>query len=351
MVLRSTWDAPNLDVILASDLHIGVHAAPAATAQAFAAVLEWANASGATHAVLLGDTFDIDIVETDNGSIAQAVEKLSRINSKNRWFGEAVDSFSARGGSVTLVPGNHDAILRMFPARVPDRVAARLPQASIEPWSVYVDGLMYAEHGHQLHDLQAFAAWLAQEEIPSPLPIGALLDKRRGGRITTARCLRLALRHLAWRGSAAASGLHASYEKGPLADFSDTHQIPADIVRVADRLPRSTGARMALDLARRRLMPADRALPRSTYLLAAAEELAAAAQTGGARLPFVVFGHSHEPVIRDLQSTTYLNTGWWPPDGGHFVRVSREGSQVRAWLLRSERGRAPMVEGSRSVTL
>ncbi len=129
---------------------------------------------GATDLVLNGDVFDLwqaqgpDCVagrEIHLGCTeAEALERLDRILDAHPVEIAALSAFARRGTNrVIVVPGDRDAAL-LFPS-LADRVGAaldapgRIEVASRGYW-VSDDGLMYAEHGHQIGgDPYRLAAW------------------------------------------------------------------------------------------------------------------------------------------------------------------------------------------------
>ena len=133
--------------------------------------------AGKTDLILNGDTFELwqslqndcvysskDLGCTEN----DALNRFRRIASAHRAEFEAIRSFAAAGSnSVVIVPGNHDAAL-MFPrvaAEVLKAIGAPTDRVKISAVGYWVspDGLLYAEHGHQIgNDVNLFTKW------PSP---------------------------------------------------------------------------------------------------------------------------------------------------------------------------------------
>ncbi len=124
-----------------------------------------------TEIVFNGDTFDFDAVFSAPPGVEAppiglppssegSVYKMRRIIEDHPLFFDTLAWFLGRGNRATFVMGNHDRELT-FPevqevlrqalaARAPigtgEQVAAAV---SVEPWFLYVPGVLYAEHGQQ----------------------------------------------------------------------------------------------------------------------------------------------------------------------------------------------------------
>lgn len=129
---------------------------------------------GRTDLILNGDTFelwqslehDCKYANTDLGCTeAEAVRRVRRVLSEHKGELDALSDFASSGeNTVTIVPGNHDAAL-LFPAvaravlgafRAP---SGRVKVAAEGHW-ISRDGLVYAEHGHQIgEEVNRFHGW------------------------------------------------------------------------------------------------------------------------------------------------------------------------------------------------
>lgn len=136
---------------------------------------------GATDVVLNGDTFDL--LQASDGacrggpdagcSEAEALARLERVLAAHGAEVAALAAFAAEGGNrLVLVPGEHDAAL-LFPA-VGRRAAAAFSAApgrvsvAEEGYWRSADGLIHAEHGHQIeYRADRFADW------PAPFTTGS----------------------------------------------------------------------------------------------------------------------------------------------------------------------------------
>ena len=181
--VRADAGSPRTIVII-SDLHLGVGKDPATGswhafedfrwAPEFARFLAAVNeaGSGRTDLVLNGDTFELwqslrdDCTVADVGcSEADARRRIDHVIAQHRDEMDALAGFARAGeNTVTIIPGNHDAAL-LFPAvaaAVVDALAVPAPRVRVEPrgsWSS-PDGLVYAEHGHQIgHEVNRFEGW------------------------------------------------------------------------------------------------------------------------------------------------------------------------------------------------
>ncbi len=142
--------------------------------------------------IILGDLFDVPRVNlgwqprNPDEALHAVLAKLSRIIEGHPEIFAALARFGATGYPIHLVPGNHD-----LPIMCPDvsswlasSLSALVPHGEtltirVHPWIVYEPGLLYAEHGHQYHDINHHPALLTQA-MPSAWlgqqPIGAAFD-------------------------------------------------------------------------------------------------------------------------------------------------------------------------------
>ena len=141
-----------------------------------------ADVGAPTDLVLNGDTFDL--LQAGDGtcahddpdlgcSEAEALARLDRVLAAHRGEVAALAAFAAAGDNrLVLVPGDHDAAL-LFPAvgrRAVEAFAAapgRVRVAGDGYWRS-ADGLIHAEHGHQIeHRADRFERWPAPFETRS----------------------------------------------------------------------------------------------------------------------------------------------------------------------------------------
>lgn len=125
--------------------------------------------------LLLGDIFELPggflrsrrrpgylIVE-----LADLLERVERIAAAHPEVFASLGCFMAEGGTVHIVPGNHDPALAI-PEVVEGLVAAIAgfgwavqsvrDQLTVHPGAFHLPGELHAQHGNQLHDMNAFAS-------------------------------------------------------------------------------------------------------------------------------------------------------------------------------------------------
>ena len=159
-------------LVIVSDLHLGggLRAATWGDAfrdeftddQAFSDFLCWLTKRPPSRLVFLGDTFDflrVPVTSTRTGlfarSDAEAVAQLDQIAAAHPTVFKALSAMLAAGVHVDFVSGNHDA--ELIRSAVQKRLCALLgTQVRFHPWLLYIPGLLYAEHGHHHHDINAF---------------------------------------------------------------------------------------------------------------------------------------------------------------------------------------------------
>lgn len=354
------------DVVLVSDLHVADGSdrdgfrRDASFSRFIDGLRRRTGADGQTRRlVFLGDFLDFGRVTpiARGASVSRLpLDKLDRMVAAHPAVFAALRRLLADGIAVDVVAGNHDVELAR--PDVQAGLTAFLAGAGgsalcFHRWQLYLPGLLYAEHGHQYHDVNAFSTvvepWSAGPDGPAEVTIGAVLDRH---------------------GHAGPPGRHAALATG--------------VVGAAARLvdPRRARRRTAY---RRRVLPAHarteglspstairldelsaqyvRAMPRRLADKALASfigrgrspalhdmERAASAIHGilaaeGAAVPFYVFGHTHRPgrwlILGGGPPAFCLNTGTWSSRGGRadgrptFVKVSATGAgpiaSVEAW--------------------
>ncbi len=315
-------NAPAL--VIVSDLHLGGGLQAGSWGRGFsdefaddhefADFLGWLSARRECRLVFLGDAFDflrVPVTGARTGlfarSDAEAVAQLDMIAAAHPAVVRALSAALAAGVRVDFVSGNHDAEL-IRPA-VRERLCTLLGAAvGFVSWILYIPGVLYAEHGHHHHDINAFARPLCPYA-------------RKGGRLERPPAAWLGdLRRIAagpgrwWRDAAAglpgraAASRRASY----LADLLPSHAaeigLPAGVLaelhRLASFSPLGAGRRLAAKPFRRGgghgYLPASAA---AVHALLARNQLA---------VPFYAFGHTHAAMRLPLGlNAWYLNSGTW----------------------------------------
>jgi UDP-2,3-diacylglucosamine pyrophosphatase LpxH len=347
--------------------------------------------------VVVGDMLDLTRVEPQlpHGTAVDAsIRRLDQIALAHaRLFG-TLGLFVSAGGHLDMVIGNHDLDLahRDIQQRFVDCLGLSLvgtepSRVRFHNWFLYERGVVYAEHGHRFHDINAVRVPDGRDvpsvHTPADVPLAAFLDAfgsalRAGGSpgrramdfgtLTGALIARMAA-----QGAPPADGITqapgSSLRAAALPDLDDdaivaiealSARIGVDTaVRVANTIigppmrllaGGAIGsifrgralARAGISLAvvgalatfvreRRSLWPP----PRSTaYAVEGAKQLQRVMETAGSAVPFYVLGHTHVPSLLALdlrgKRATYLNTGSWLGSAGGkgypFVRITQTGT-------------------------
>jgi hypothetical protein len=339
--------------------------------------------------VVLGDMLDLTRLEArvaPIGTVAASIERLGLIADAHSEIFGALGRFMSAGGQVDLVVGNHDldlahpAVQNLFIARLGlpshESVATRI---SFHRWFLYLNNVVYAEHGHRYHDINVVPVPSDRDvpgvHAPSEVPLAAYLDsslrtmRARGSRRTLARDLATLTWSLVARTARHDSSRQVRAlpsEGSRLRDAADPGLDGAALVAI-DALSAHLGAATAVRIGRTILGPPLRLVlpygaaagllglvlrgtpfvrpavalataaalatlvrsrrhfwppPRSTsYALDAAEDLRRTLDSLGFAVPIFVLGHTHMPALVELHGpgtrATYLNTGSWSaPDRG-----------------------------------
>ncbi len=255
----------------------------------------------------------------------------------------------ASGVPLTLIVGNHDLGITF------GSVHARLAEAlgpgtlTVYPWFVFQAGRVYAEHGHQHHDINALLRPLkpmlegAPRALEAPLAVvlEAGLRQMRATRSpgTGASVVRAGLAwaelgsaltaHLARLSSRARRRLRSRYRRTVLPSFAPAIGLPPELLVALDQISNPSAAgivsRLAVKAARGLLArPRDGAAGTrwsavaardASYLLHAAATIDSVLARDGRGVPNYVFGHSHLGESKLLPSGAhYLNPGAWGDD-------------------------------------
>ncbi len=333
--------------------------------------------------LLLGDIFDFPrarmaVLRTQAGRPDPPIDidavGLNRIAEGHPRVFEALAATVSSGADLDIVPGNHDIEL-MHPAirdelkRLLARFGAeaeKVDHIGFHPWIYYVPGVLYAEHGHQYHDINSFDALLYPRNSLSGakgLPVGAALDEfvlelrerfdrtRRdltGSNPTTptlrqairgrpslalttlplqVRFISAVLRHLAFS-PGRRSNQRAAYREAVLRPYAAELGLSYETVVAIDELAAGSAmglrSRLAATLVaepvRRRWRRAEpegsaRETRRARYLHRAALAVHDILRAGGKNVPYVIFGHAHlaesRPLVGPEPVPAYLNPGSW----------------------------------------
>jgi UDP-2,3-diacylglucosamine pyrophosphatase LpxH len=294
--------------------------------------------------LLLGDLLDLSLVgRASPGQLAPLrlrdallIERIDEVTSAHRGVLEALKAFIERGGTVDVVPGNSDGALRV--PQIWDHFRQSLLQGCsnprlyarlrLYPWIYHIPGVVYAEHGHQYHEINSFPALLQglRHDGPEQLEtIGSLLDAY-GGRMhadptdTWKGVTR-------WAASLTAQYMRASKVRHTsgyvtlVEDHARKVSLPPALVVELEALASREVWRSGLRALRRSGTSRKRRRAHSSdvYLRDAALRIHRAARRHGSPALFYVFGHTHTPGIAGMEeeSSRYVNCGTWstPPEG------------------------------------
>ena len=316
---------------------------------------------GSVSLVLMGDVFDL--VQVGSGMHAQlggrlaqgdpvALDKLERIARANGEAFSALGRIALAGGTVELLAGNHDPELArpavqkrirdlVLPRDAPLAARARI---AFHPFALYRPGVLYAEHGHRYHAINASPPALrahlegADEQIGHPL--GSLLtailsSSERDARARARETARLApalLRSLA-RALAARQHPPARTIGGDerlLAHVAETTGLPERAVAAIDGLPPpEVGIRRMLGLT----------VPDEPNMARAARAVHAVLAAESVDAPFYCFGHTHVADRRSLGAAgaaEYLNAG--------AFGLGADSARSHGYVIIKERpGKAPLA--------
>lgn len=227
------------------------------------------------------------------------------------------------GVEVHWVPGNHDIALAdpAVAATVQAAFAGAGHGVRLHPWYLHVPGLLFAEHGHQHHELNRFPCPLSQVsaagQVFQPPAVWIRPVVRGPGVRVRARSAVAALASLraATRPGPRGDGGHAVVAK---AAASGLNPRAVEALREVTRVPITASlVRPAV----RRLRHADV----HAYLRAGAEGTARVLDAFGVDAPLLVCGHVHDACVTPLGTTgrRYANSGTWSPDARGAQRRAR----------------------------
>jgi UDP-2,3-diacylglucosamine pyrophosphatase LpxH len=294
-----------------------------------------ADGRGSVSLVLMGDI--VDLVQVTDGSGTRlggrlarsdhaASAKLDRIAGVHGELFSALGRLARAGGSVELVTGNHDQELARPAvqehlrelALAADAPAAARARIAFHPFAFHLPGVLFAEHGHRYHAVNAappaLRAHLEGADEPITHPLGSLLTAFACG--TSFLHTRARVREAARLAPALLRGLATALlggqrppastirgDRGLLARVAQSTRLPETAVAAIDRLaPPEVGIRRLLRLA----------VPDEPNMLRAARNVHRALLSEGAATPLYCFGHTHTADRRPLDlaaSAEYLNAG------------------------------------------
>lgn len=332
-------------IVLLSDLHLGA-AAGTATEDAFVSFLEWLAERARSdevpsRLVVLGDLFDLLHASAGSPDPAAALDAVA---ARHRSALRALAATAAHGGSVDLVPGNHDSelvdhdvqehLLALVADAAGTSAALLRPTFRVRPWFLLVPGLLYAEHGSQYHALNAVADPLAPfGRWSGRLPPGAVLDLCRTERGARARALpRLAaaaLRRAARRSRTAAKTATS------LSLCARESGLSLDTLAALRGLAEDSPAALLRNAGAAVLGHADHVESRQQAAAVAVHRLL---EHEGRPASVYVFGHTHRVGHRVLEAhgarLLWFNGGAWAEGSYGFVEIDGAADGAVARLCR-----------------
>ena len=306
------------------------------------------------HLVVLGDLFDFSLVELAGGggrrldtSAAAVREKLARIASEHALVFGALRALVAAGARIDVVPGNHDLELLLPPVWRDFRslvAPGREERLVLRPWIFHVPGVVYAEHGHQHHDVNRVPDLLRlRERGPAPVPAGTALTDwvvgRRAGDSAARGTARLVRRLGGWLSYRQRARADAAYGEAVEAEAAEVG-LPADAVSAIHALDPDGAPRALARTARRVASGRLSRGPHTPYMQDAALSVHRVLAAWGASVPFYLTGHTHVSVDVPLDDgARYLNPGTWSTmrpagadSGHHYVEIVVTDAGPRARL-------------------
>ena len=300
-------------LVVASDLHLDASPDPArrdggAAFTRFLASIVLPDDRPGARLLLLGDTFEL--ADASANGDGHAIARMNEIAGAHPRLLATLLECLRRGWRLDIVPGNHDMALTR--SAVQRRLIRLLGTAAhrmrIHPWLYHVPGVLYAEHGHQHHDLNRFPTVLAPDDPRRPdrlfvPPLGAWTGK------VSARLLRAFVdsRRGEFR-------VRSPAYRARIAEVEPRLALPRDVVSQLHGLSRFRFRSTAVRLARRALnLPAAR--QPDGYLIAAAGRIHSVLSEVGRDVPVYAFGHTHHArTVRLADGAWYVNTGTWTAD-------------------------------------
>jgi UDP-2,3-diacylglucosamine pyrophosphatase LpxH len=342
--------------------------------------------------VVLGDLLDFLRVDAGfSGEIGghpdtserATLAKLERIAAGHPEFFSALARFVAAGFPLDIVPGNHDIELmrgstqqrlKELIARFGGRTET-MATVAFHPWIYYVPGVLYAEHGHQYHDINALAMLLrpysTRDSGRIDLPLGSHLEAylldiveaidpvAKGVTTPSRQLLRairarpiLALRTLPHharlvgtilgdvrnRSSAEWTARRAAYQEEVLRPYAAEVGLGYETLAEIDQLSAVSALSLTSRILRKSIFQllgrhlSSRPPKRpSSYLHRASLAIHGLLEAERKDVPFYVFGHAHTadriPLVAHAATPCYLNAGSWTTAGP--LATNSTGSQDR----------------------
>jgi len=330
-------------------------------------ILEAQRLNHQVNLVLLGDVFDF--LHTPGGSEhghekielteSDALIRLEKINTGHSQFFKALGRLISTDHKISILPGNHDAAL-LWPA-VQEKLSKLIflhsspgcpdPPFTFYPWFFYLPGVIYAEHGQQYHNINAFTTLLkpfsSQPSSEIEETLGACLDRRQmelsyshssenefysdrsdyplraylklakllGSLPIQWRFVKRLVSLLWMRTSQDTITRRMNYLKETLPEFAQQTSLPSTTLESIDRLSQVSNIKILQQILYRRIIYTP-ASSKDHYLYHAVEAISELLKRVNRGVPYYVFGHSHLhqqiPLGNDPDNKEFfLNTGSW----------------------------------------
>ncbi len=284
---------------------------------------------------------------------ASSLQKLQAIIRAHPLFFESLKRFVATGFPLSFVPGNHDIDLMRPPVQELLKESIKTESGAnifFHFWIYHIPGVLYAEHGHQYHDINAYTTLLVPfrtgNENELELPVGAYFDmylfhliervnlpteniyaplgylfnsylKQPLKFITTfpdvCNFVWAICSQFVYRGSRQFRITRQRYQDKILSNFATSTGLSYKTCVALDQLAEVNNNKMIKRLLGNALFK--RGDPIKTgYLYPKALMISKILETEKKEVPFYLFGHSHQlaKVALDGQPNRfYLNTGSW----------------------------------------
>ncbi|MDQ3004205.1 MAG: hypothetical protein M3R47_02290 [Chloroflexota bacterium] len=309
--------------------------------------------------LILGDFLDflhtkVPLTESNllTTTEASSLQKLKAIINAHPLVFEALKRFAATGFRLNVVPGNHDIDL-MRPS-VQELLKESIKTESstnihFHSWIYHIPRVLYAEHGHQYHDINAYTTLIAPSrrgnENELELPVGAYFDmylfhliehikppteninaplrylfnsylKHPLKLITTfpdlCKFFYAVFRQFAYRGSRPFRIMRQKYQEKVLSSYAASTGLSYKTCVALDQLAEVNNNKMVRRLLGNALSKSDSI--KSGYLYPKALLISRILRSENKEVPFYLFGHSHQPAkvaLDDRFDTFYLNSGTW----------------------------------------
>jgi UDP-2,3-diacylglucosamine pyrophosphatase LpxH len=328
------------EIVIVSDLHLSgatrTDASVGRRADAFASFVRWLAANGragmSRRLVLLGDSLDLPTHVSGSSADATlrwqgaATAALDRIADANPAPFDALAAYTAAGGRIELLPGNHDVALQLPVVReaLLDRLGGGSAAVGWHPWILHLPGLLWAEHGSQHHDLHAIPEWLSPPARRSTwgLPAGRAIEalsvtagqRRAPGRLLAAGSAAVAADAIASAfARPALASRRRAYRTRELPSLAAATGLPEAMLVAIDRSSETDGWSIAWRLIQRRFAGGDRSP--ASFLGPAASRIHAILAAAGRDVRVYAFGHTHTPAILPIgpsaADASYANPGTW----------------------------------------